>query len=229
MMPCSPQSDLRSPALRTRLTGLIAVSLLLVPLTTQLQVFGQPVATVEDRNSYAIYGAALSATFEHDGTKLTHVTLLDETRAGSMDCPSEESVSRQLSQWRDAIADYRKQNTQMFRIQADRDLGVPYSLITWSSLSRMMQDAGYDLSTFSGGQSPGRAQFRSLRGGRLVAVSAVGFDASRTRAMVSVLHNCFPATAARTPRARCHGGYQWMLEKWLDTWKVMSMGCGWIA
>ena len=49
---------------------------------------------------------------------------------------------------------------------------MPYTLLTWAELTRMMRDAGYDLSKFSGRQSPGVEGFSRLQGGRLVALSA---------------------------------------------------------
>jgi hypothetical protein len=56
----------------------------------------------------------------------------------------------------------------------------------WSELTRLMQDAGYDLSKFSGRQSPGSEVFSRFQGGKLVALSGVGFNAAKNRAMVTV-------------------------------------------
>ena len=79
-------------------------------------------------------------------------------------------------------------------------------LLTWAELTRMMQDAGYDLSKFSGRQSPGAEVFSRLKGGRLVPLSAVGFDAAKTRAMVTVQYNCFPSMEPGVNTQLCHQG-----------------------
>jgi hypothetical protein len=93
-----------------------------------------------------------------------------------------------------------------------------------------MQEAGYDLSKFSGRQSPGAEVFSRLMGGRLVALSAVGFDATKTRAMVTVQYNCFPSMEPGVNTHLCHQGNQVMLEKQGDRWVPAKVGgCGWIA
>jgi len=86
------------------------------------------------------------------------------------------------------------------------------------------------LSKFSGRQSPGAEVFSRLKGGRLVALSAVGFDATKTRAMVTVQYNCFPSMEPGVNTQLCHEGNQVMLEKQADRWVTSKAGgCGWIA
>jgi hypothetical protein len=72
--------------------------------------------------------------------------------------------------------------------------------------------------------------FSRLKGGRLVALSAVGFDATKTRAMVTVQYNCFPSMEPGVNTQLCHQGNQVMLEKQVDRWVPSKVGaCGWIA
>ena len=67
-----------------------------------------------------------------------------------------------------------------------------------------MQQPGSDVATFPGRQSSGAQVFAGLPGGRLVVVSAVGFNEEKTRAMVSVRCDCkfvAPNLERQTPTA----------------------------
>jgi hypothetical protein len=69
-----------------------------------------------------------------------------------------------------------------------------------------------------------------ITGGRLVALSAVGFNATKTRAMVIVQYNCFPSTEPGVSTQLCQQGNQVMLEKQADHWGPSKVGgCAWIA
>lgn len=144
----------------------------------QTSVAAQDVEVVEDGDAYAVYRAVLPIEASSGDRELPHITLLQDTRAGRMDCPRDESIQ---AEWRSVVENYRSVNDRVKKIQAGRDLGVPYTLLSWSELTRMMRSAGYDLSKLSGRQSPGAEVFSRLKGGGLVALSAVGFDAAKNR------------------------------------------------
>ena len=86
---------------------------------------------------------------------------------------------------------YRRENARVRIIRDGFDLGLPYSIITMAQLRQLMRDAGY--SKPSGSNAPGADVFARFPGGRLVAVSAVGFNAQKSRAMVAVQFDCFPS------------------------------------
>jgi hypothetical protein len=198
-----------------------------IPGADRAFVLAQDLDVVEDVEAYAVYKAVLPIKFSSGDRELTHITLLQETRAGSMECPRDENIQ---PEWRSVVENYRSVNARVRRIQAGRDLGVPYTLLTWAELTKMMRDAGYDLSKFSGRQSPGAEVFSRLKGARLVALSAVGFDPAKTRAMVTVQYNCFPSMQPGVNTQLCHQGNQVMLEKQADRWVPSKVGgCGWIA
>ena len=185
--------SLRQPPRNATLIGsaLVLVYVLgIMPGPHQASVVAQDVEVVEDVEAYAVYRAVLPIKFSSGDKELTQITLLQETRAGSMDCPRDENIQ---AEWRAVVENYRTVNARVRRIQAGRELGVPYTLLTWAELARMMRDAGYDLSKFSGRQPPGAEVFSRLKAGRLVALSAVGFDATKSRVMVTVQYNCFPS------------------------------------
>lgn len=216
----------RNPTLIRSALALVCM-LGIMPGRHQASVVTQDVEVVEDTEAYAVYRAILRTKFSSGETELTHITLLQETRAGSMDCLRDENIQ---PEWRSVVENYRSVNARVRRIQAGRDLGVPYTLLTWAELTRMMRDAGYDLSKFSGRQSPGAEVFSRLKGGRLMALSAVGFDATKTRAMVTVQYNCFPSMEPGVNTQLCHQGNRVMLEKQGDRWvPSKGGGCSWIA
>ncbi len=194
----------------------------------QASVIAQDVQAIEDVEAYNVYKSVLAMSFISRNKEATpHITLLQETRAGTMTCPADEAIP---PGWRPVVENYRAVNARPQRIPAGRDLGVPYTLVTWAELTRMMQDAGYDLSKFSGRQNPGAEVFSRLKGGRLVALSAVGFDAAKNRAAVSVQYNCFPSREPGVDTQLCHGGHLVMLEKEGDRWVSAKVGsCSWIA
>ena len=182
---------------------------------------------VEDDEVYAVYRAALAVKFGSGEKEQVHITLLKETRAGSMECPHAGNIE---PEWRAVVENYRTVNARVLRIQPGRELGVTYTLLTWRDLTRMMLEARYDLARFQGRQSPGDEVFSGLKGGRLVALSAVGFNATKTRAMVAVQYNCFPSMQAGVDTQLCHQGNQVLLEKQADRWVPSKAGgCGWVA
>jgi hypothetical protein len=211
-------------ATMTRSALVLLCILNVIPRAERGSVIAHDVEVIEDVEAYAVYRAVLPLEFSTGDKELTHITLLQETRAGSMDCPGDEP------EWRPVVEDYKTANAGIRRIQAGRDLGVPYTLVTWAELTRMIQNAGYDLSKVSGRQSPGAEVLSGLKGGRLVVLSAVGFNAAKTRAMVTVQQNCFPPMEPGITTQLCHQGSQVMLEKQADRWAPSKVGaCFWIA
>ena len=87
-----------------------------------------------------------------------------------------------------------------------------------ADLRSLMRTAGYDLSTFSGQQSPGADVFRRFPGGKLIAFSAVGFDEQKIRAVLTVQYDCFPTAENQPPYRYCHEFQQVMLEKHEGKW-----------
>lgn len=198
-----------------------------VPGNQNAAVAAQQPDLIADVDAYAVYRTALAIVHEAGNQPLTEITLLQETRAGRMDCPPPDIIR---VEWRPVLTNYRTENGRPHRIQPGSDLGVPHTLLTWAALTRMMQDAGYDLNKFSGQNAPGSEVFSRLRGGRLVALSAVGFDSARTRAMVTVQFNCFPSMQSGVDSQMCREGTQLMLQKQAGQWVPASIGgCLWIA
>lgn len=171
---------------------------------------------IADPESYAVFAAALAISRPAD-----RVTLLQETRAVTT-CPEEKAVP---PEWRQVVANHKKENAGIRALRPNAELGRPYSLVSIADLRSLMRGAGYDLSKFSGQQSPGAQVFRGFPGGRLVAFSAVGFDEQKTRAMVTVQYDCFPTAENQPPYRYCHEYRQLMLEKHEGKW-IAARGVG---
>jgi hypothetical protein len=182
---------------------------------------------IADPESYAVFAAALAIRSGEKSQPSERVALLEETRPVTT-CPDEKAVP---PEWRPVVANHKKENASIRALQPDADLGRPYSVVSIADLRALMRNAGYDLSKFSGQQSPGAQVFRSFLGGRLVAFSAVGFDEKKTRAMVTVQYDCFPTAENQPPNRYCHEYQQLMLEKHEGKW-IAARGvgvCGGIA
>jgi hypothetical protein len=73
-----------------RLVADIRTALDVVPGADRAFVAAQDVDVIEDAEAYAVYKTVLPIKFSSGDKELTHVTLLQETRAGRMDCPFDE-------------------------------------------------------------------------------------------------------------------------------------------
>ncbi len=139
----------------------------------------QPGDLITDRESYAVFAAALSVEAGargYDGA----VVVLQQTRAVTT-CPSEKSAP---PAWRAVIANHRQKNARARTLRPYANMGRPYDTLV--SLSRIA------CADEKGRIRPVDAQGRAIAGqpgvpgdfldGRLVAFSAVGFDEGRKRA-----------------------------------------------
>ena len=182
---------------------------------------------IDDSEAYAVYAAVLPRSPFRSEKPTGQIALLDETRAGMLDSPGE----RMPVEWRPVLESFRSANSRVWRLQPGRDLGVAYTFVTWTELSHLMQAAGYDLTTFCCSNAPGAEVFNRLPGGKLVAVSAVGFNAEKTRAMVTVQYDCFPLQRPGAKPSVCQAGGRLALEKQADHWAVakVDFNLTWIA
>jgi hypothetical protein len=202
----------------------VTVVLIVSPPMLSERVLAQLGVVINDLEAYAVYAAVVPVGFASRDKPLTNITLLNETR-GYIPCPLDEAIQ---PLWRSVVESYQKENNRARVIQPGFDLGVSYSLITSAELRELVQQS--HLSTFPGRQSPGTQVFAGLPGGRLVVVSAVGFNEEKTRAMVSVRYDCTSSLEPGKADADCYQGYQLMLEKREGRW-VPAHGqrqCTWV-
>jgi len=184
---------------------------------------------ITDPESYAVYAALLRVSDHTAAERSGSIAIQIETLPGPSDCPREELIT---DEWREAVADYRRQNETTKFIRPGFDLGVPYSLVPLFEVARMLKDDGWLAP--DGNRSPGAPQtnapgvkvFSRFPGGHLVVLSAVGFNADRTRAMVAVQHDCIVQANGRVgcPELHVIG-----LRKKNGRWDPSGIGCHGVA
>jgi hypothetical protein len=91
----------------------------------------------------------------------------------------------------------------------------------------LLVSEGMDGKTIRGGWS---SAYRSFPNRKLLTVSAVGFDATKTLALVTVQYNCGLSGDARSRRGDCHGGRHMFPKKEAGGWiRERDLGCTWIS
>ena len=186
---------------------------------------------ITDPEAYAVYAAVIQERLRTEDKPGRELALLQETRAG-MDCVDPDRAKRVEPEWRPVVESFRKQSARVRIILSGFNLGVPYSIVTVDQLRELMRDAGYSKKS-PGSNGLGLDVFARFPRGRLVALSAVGFNAERTRALVAMQFNCLPSWEPRTESPRvCYGGQHFTLEKKSARWYIVrdvSVGCHWVA
>jgi hypothetical protein len=158
-------------------SGIVAVVAAIVSLslgTPARFVVAQAADVIDDLETYAVYASVLPARFSSGDTDLTRVALLSETRA-HMDC-----LPRVEPAWTSVIDNYKTANARVRQLRQGFDLGVPYTLVTPDPRMKYTPESTDDL----------RAFYAQFPNGKLLSVSAVGFDETRTRALVTVQYDC---------------------------------------
>jgi hypothetical protein len=213
-----------------RTTVVLAVVLFTSSAMPSRTIRAQTGDFIDDPDAYAVYASVIPTRLGTGGKPLTGLALLQETRAGE-NCVGPERDKKLQPEWHSVTESFRRENALVRIIQAGFDLGVPYTIVTMAHLRKLMRDAGYSE------QSPrsnalGWDVFARFPSGRLVALSAVGFNAGKTRAMVAMQYDCFPSWKPGTESAVCRQGRHFALEKKEGRWNVadnVPVGCVWIA
>ena len=162
----------------------------------------QQLDSITDPEAYAVYAAVLPRMW-------THVTkdplLLQQETDLSMSCPV-RSESHEIG-WAAVENSFKAENARVRLLRRMLPIHIPYRLIPRAEIAA--DDARLIL------KYPGMWQ-RRPESIEYAAVSAVGFDATKTKAIVYV-------------RLRSEGGVYW-IEKRLGKWDHTPRGgCSWIA
>jgi hypothetical protein len=214
---------LRMPTLHM-IVSLVVAFTALTALNSIRGAAGQTGDFIDDPESYAVYSVVLPIPFSSPEKAVDRFAILQETRSVTA-CPSAERLPQE---WRPVLESYTKENTRVRRILPGFDVGLPYALVGLAEVKSLLVQAGNDGKTLRGGWPEAYAQFPN---GRLLAVSAVGFDQSRTRAMVVVQYNCGLSQNYQPFGHDCHGGRSILLQKQEGRWTLAKGvdSCGWIA
>ncbi len=204
---------------------LLPISLLVL---TQSIIFGQskPLTIYEDADAYEVYSAILSSPEERRLSKSKNFVIRLETNKnfggfldtqnGSSVCLRPDDESKKIIGT--ALDDYVKVNKTSWRLRDSFKLELPYKLVSSEILSSILKKEGQELEdtwTEFYKQYPDSGGF--------IELSAVGFNAEKTVAVVSQGRWC---------RLLCGNGAYHVLQKkegkWIPlVWKGES--CSWIS
>jgi hypothetical protein len=169
---------------------------------------------VTDDESYAVYAEAIGRTAANTPLLLSQETT---TRQSFPDC---DITGRWQPEWKPVVADFIEANSTRHLLLPNRPLGRAYSLFRWADFyKRFPTLKEYDW-----------REFYSVYGmdfGGLWTVSAVGFDATKRRAVVYVEQ----ARGPRGTRGETHflekPGIDWREADWRDVGEYIRV-CNWV-
>jgi hypothetical protein len=166
-------------------------------------------APYADADAYEVYSTILPSEWPLRVAKAKTVVILSATKSYEM-CLRPEKESEEMIG--SAISDYIKLNKKTWRLQQKFSLGIPSITISSDELKSAFEQAGWD----------GFYKQHPNSGG-WIELSAVGFNADKTVAVVYMGHNC---------GMLCGGGGFHVLRKkegkWIPLeWKGRS--CAWAS
>ncbi len=154
----------------------------LVVLTPNGRIHAQP-NTIDDPDAYAVYASVLAEPSFRDDAAASEIAIFEETRAHT-DCLPRAAEREVGPEWAAVVKSYREQNARPRRLLPGFNLGMRYWLISQSELERQ-------LAAHPGvGRTGDGLVYAQFPRGKLFFLSAVGFDATRMRALVTVQHTC---------------------------------------
>jgi hypothetical protein len=162
----------------------------------------QQLDSITDPEAYAVYAAVLPRMWTNVSKE---PLLLQQETDSSMECSSGSQI-REIG-WEAVENSFKAENTRVRLLRRMLPVDIPYRLIPRAEIA--VDDARLIL------KYPGTWQ-RRPESIEYAAVSVVGFDATKTKAIVYV-------------HLRSEGGVYW-IEKRLGKWDhTPSGGCSWIA
>ncbi len=187
--------------MRVRMVATFVIGIVTVALGTGPMAAPPQLDTITDADAYAIYALLLPGAW---ATRAKGTLLLQQETEGSTHCPS---AAPSDPEWAEVAANFKQENTRVRRLEPVLPVNIPYRLISKAEIEA--DDARLAL------KYPGTWQ-RRPESMEYAAVSVVGFNRTRTKAMVYV-------------RLRSRGNVT-QLEKREGQWVNAKLaGCGWIA
>jgi len=149
----------------------LSVTLAAAPSHPQNSV--DPLTPIVDPVAYRVYRAAL-------GARAPNVAVLDETRSSGC------SPYPVPGEWRAVWQNFDEENRRPRRLLGGTDAGLPGMLVTFKEFNAQRYRA-----LVSADPVGAMADVvKRFPGGRLITVSAVGFDVSKTRAVLMIGYVC---------------------------------------
>jgi hypothetical protein len=208
----------------TRTAALLVPLLMGIALVLQVRPAAQTHPIIEDPEANAVYAALLQNWKKRDPESTRDIRLFQETRQPISRCGEKGFVARG---WEPAVENFRQANAHRWLLKTGADLGMPYAMITPPALEEILRAVVQDPAPRrGGGYEPGLRMLPV----RYTALSAVGFNADRTFALVGEERHCNHLNDAGDTVLCMQGGItpwekiggQWVPSRNADA-------CGWIV
>jgi hypothetical protein len=183
--------------MQSQLAITMAVASMLALLQASAPTQDASVKTVNDSEAYKVYASLLSNDWIVTAAHAKRLVLQRETVSNWSCMPSGDRFE---SDWRVVIDDFKAANASVLTLLSDQPLGLPYVLVPSAEIKTILT-GGYAWSDF---------HRKYPDSGGYMQVSAVGFDNSKTRAIVYMAHHC---------GSLCGGGTHSVLEKIEGVWR----------
>ncbi len=168
---------------------------------------------IEDPDAYAVYASLIARDPRmSDGGRAKRLVVQRETVTNNACTVSGGALE---TDWKPVVDDFKIQNAHVRFVMPDRDLRVPYVVVPRKDIMAFFRKTGGNWPEF---------YRRYPDSGGYIEMSAVGFDRSKTRAMVYVAHSC---------GGLCGNGADHLLEKVDGVWHDANVpgitSCMWIS
>jgi hypothetical protein len=149
----------------------------------------------EDGEAYAVYAAILPSEWPWRVANAKRLVIRTETENYKMCLQPEKDWERVVGP---AISDYQKRNEKPWLLQPNFDIALPYQLVSADELKSAMAQGSW------------QGFYKQYpESGGFISLSAVGFNADRTVAVVYMGHHC---------GGLCGGGEFHVLQKKDGKW-----------
>ena len=171
---------------------------------------------IDDPESYAVYASLMAKEWTVSVARAKRVVISRETATHNQCIPTGGAME---TDWRPVVESFKRANAAGRFVLPDRDLLHPYVVVPRAEIMQLFTTPGSDLSS-------GWTRFydRYPDSGGYMEVSAVGFDSSKTRALVYVAHHC---------GGLCGGGTHHLLQKVDGRWQPALLKdvtqCMWVS
>lgn len=162
---------------------------------------GADQAAIDDPEAYAVYASLIPSEWTVRVARAKRLVVARETATHNQCLPSGGPLE---NEWRPVVESYKAANATTRSILPDRDLGHPYVVVPKPEISKLFKEPGdpaFGWTTFYD---------RYPDSGGYMEFSAVGFDPSKSRALVYVAHHC---------GSLCGGGAHHLLQKVDGRWQ----------
>ena len=199
----------------SKVVGLVLVAAAAAQLNPQTNPRPEP-KPYEVSEAYEVYAALLPEEWIWRYAHARYLVIQEETDSEPFFQPVREclpSTPEFLKTYRSVVGDFEKVNRDSKRLVRKLQIDKPYQLVPRATILGLFK---YD--AFEGWQSFGD-KFPESEG--YIDISAVGFNAEKTQALVYTGHSC---------GALCGGGTYHLLEKKGGKWQeVRGLGCSWAS